>query len=100
MSKLKSFIFKRPDWFKHEGYWRLAQVFRLGPAATFLVFSGFFLVGMLFMIVSKDRDVTFAAGASLGWLAGAIVYVIAAHWLIRLIVWIVEGFQSIDKANQ
>lgn len=42
----------------------------------------------------------FAAGASLGWLAGAIVYVIVANWLIRLIAWIVDGFQSNDKAAE
>lgn len=100
MSKLKSFIFKRPAWFKHEGYWRLAQVFRLGPTATFLLFSGFFFAGFLYMIVNTERDITFVVGASLGWFLGAIAYVVAAHWLLRLIVWIVEGFKSSDKAAQ
>jgi len=86
-----SFIFKRPAWFKHEGYWRLAQVLRLGPAATFLAFS----------VASLGIGVFFARGffeLSLGWLAGSLASFVTVHWLLRLIAWIADGFKSRDKA--
>ncbi|WP_150816570.1 hypothetical protein [Pseudomonas fluorescens] len=95
---LKQFLFKRPDWFKHEGYWRLAQVLRLGPTFTFLAFSVIFFGGWIFMISNGEREGENASVIALAWLAGAVAYIVAMHWLVRLVVWIAEGFKSGSKA--
>lgn len=95
---LKKFLFKRPDWFKHEGYWRLAQVLRLGPASIFLAFSVLFFGGWIFLIFTRSLEGENASLLALAWLAGAVVYVTAMHWLIRLIVWITDGFKETGKS--
>lgn len=94
---LRNFLFKRPDWFKHEGSWRLAQVFKLGPAVFLLMCSAFFIVGVI-MRLQEGRDSTHASLLVIAFFAGAIAYVIAFHWLTRLIVWITEGFKQGGKS--
>ena len=96
---LKSFLFKRPDWFRHEGYWRLAQVLRLGPTFAFLAFSGLFFCGWIFLIFSGELAGENASILALAWFAGAVAYIIALHWLIRLIVWITDGFKESRKQS-
>ena len=95
---LKRFLFRRPDWFKHEGYWRLAQVLRLGPAFIFLTFSVIFFGGWIFLILTRDLAGENASLLALAWFTGAVVYVTAMHWLIRLIVWITDGFKETGKS--
>ncbi|WP_223508750.1 hypothetical protein [Pseudomonas sp. BF-RE-29] len=90
---LKDFLFKRPDWFKHEGYWRLAQVFRLGPALLLLVGT---VISLVF-IFDGGFKAPYVVGNllnSAGWFASAVVCLVVAHWLIRLIAWIIDGFKS------
>lgn len=91
---LKNFLFTRPDWFRHEGYWRLAQVLRLGPTFTFLAISALFFAVSFYKAGIGDDDLTDAFGFAVAWLAGAVVYVVAMHWLVRLIVWVKEGFKE------
>ena len=91
---LRNFLFRRPDWFRHEGYWRLAQVLRLGPAFIFLAISVLGFTLSFYMAGVGDEDSNTAFGITAAWLAGAIAYVIAMHWLLRLIVWITEGFKE------
>ena len=99
MLKLKRFISKRPDWFKRERGWRLAQVLRLGPTVVFLVFAGFGAgKTALSVLMGLFEEVPTAAGVTLVWTVGAAAYVIAMHWLLRWVVWIVDGFKSGDKA--
>jgi hypothetical protein len=89
---LNSFLFKRPDWFKHEGYWRLAQVFRLAPTA-FLLVSG--IVSFGFGVYIPDG--VYILRLSLVLLVGGIVYLVLVHWLLRLLAWIVDGFRNGSK---
>lgn len=69
---LKSFLFRRPDWFRHEGCWRLAQVLRLGPAFTFLAFSVIFFVAWISILISGGRAGENASVIALAWFAGAV----------------------------
>lgn len=91
---LKDFLFKRPDWFKHEGYWRLAQVLRLGPTFIFLAISLVCFGAWIFLIVIGELEGENASVMALAWLTGAVAYVGAIHWLVRLAVWINEGFKG------
>jgi membrane protein YdbS with pleckstrin-like domain len=91
---LKNFLFKRPDWFKHEGYWRLAQVFRLGLAAMFLVFA---VVSLGAGVVAYRSSGFFELGFV--WAVTAVCSVVAVHWLLRLIVWVIEGFRGEVKGG-
>jgi membrane protein YdbS with pleckstrin-like domain len=92
---LRNFLFKRPDWFKHEGYWRLAQVFRIGPATAFLLYGLICLVYTLFVPLSGygfgDQVAVVAV-----WLGVSVVSLVSIHFLVRLIVWIREGFKEGD----
>ncbi|MFP3678861.1 hypothetical protein SB725_17320 [Pseudomonas sp. SIMBA_041] len=90
---LKSFLFKRPDWFKREGYWRLAQVLRLGLTFAFLATSVFFLSISVYVAVTRRPNLDDAIGFTVAWFVGAVAYVIIVHWVIRLIVWIADGFK-------
>lgn len=93
----KHFLFKRPDWFKHEGYWRLAQVFRLGPAIIFVAISAFALAASFIKAgIGEDNSIEIF-GIAVAWFAGAVAYIVAIHWLIRLIVWIIDGFKESRK---
>ncbi|WP_154859858.1 hypothetical protein [Pseudomonas fluorescens] len=95
---LNKFLFKRPDWFKYEGYWRLAQVLRLGPAVFFLVFGGFYLFGVIVVFV-EGNDPSVAIALALAWFAGAVAYVVAVYWLLRLVVWIADGFKDSGRSR-
>lgn len=95
---LSSFLFKRPQWFNHEGYWRLAQVLRLGPTFTLLAISALFFAVSFYGASIGDEDATDTFGLTVAWFIGAIVYVVAMHWLIRLIVWITDGFKEAGKS--
>ncbi|WP_223592408.1 hypothetical protein [Pseudomonas sp. A-R-19] len=90
---LIDFLFKRPGWFKHEGYWRLAQVLRLGPALLLLIGAVISLV-FIFDGGFKAPYIGLSLLNSVGWFASAVVCLVVAHWLIRLIVWIIDGFKS------
>lgn len=90
----KSFLFKRPDWFKHEGYWRLAQVFRIGLSFFVLAIGIFALgAGVLLLMQGKIHGLEVML-IGLVYFAGAVACVIVLHWLIRLIVWITDGFKE------
>ncbi|WP_449103568.1 hypothetical protein [Pseudomonas veronii] len=95
---LRNFLFKRPDWFKHEGYWRLTQVLKLGPTFAFLAVSAFCLAASFYEAGSGGKSAIAAFGFAVAWFVGAVAYVIAMHWLIRLIFWITEGFKDGSKA--
>jgi hypothetical protein len=92
---LRNFLFKRPDWFKHEGYWRLAQVFRIGPATAFLVF-GVVCLAYVFFIPHRSFDFREQVAIGVVWLGASVVSLVSIHFLIRLIVWITEGFKERD----
>lgn len=85
---LNEFLFKRPEWFKHEGYWRLAQVFRIGP----VVFGMVMAIAAAFLAIFEFGWDYFRYVYV--WVGGSIAYIISSHLLMRLIVWIVEGFKS------
>jgi hypothetical protein len=91
---LKNFLFNRPKWFTHEGYWRLAQVIRLGPFYGLLVTSGVLFIAAIFQENNFDTLLggAFAAG-------GAVVLLGSAHLLLKLIVWIADGFQATRKTS-
>ena len=93
---MKNFLFKRPDWFKHEGYWRLAQIFRIGPSAFCFILG---VVAFFYMFVMACRA---CQGDQFGyvmlWFGASAGFFVVAHFLIRLIVWIIEGFKDSGKA--
>jgi hypothetical protein len=89
---LKNFLFKRPEWFKHEGYWRLAQVFRIGPSAFCFILGILAFFYTFIMACSSCRRDQF--GYVMMWFAASISLLVAFHFLIRLIVWIIEGFKG------
>jgi hypothetical protein len=97
MSKLEIFLSTRPGWFKREWCWRQAQVLRLGPPVAFLVFAEFG-VGKtaLSVLMGSFEEIPAAAGIALAWTVGAVVYVSAIHWLLRLVVWIVDRYEDAD----
>lgn len=99
---MRNFFFKRPDWFpsglRSEGYWRLAQVFRIGPAALCLIIALIVFVVVLTMGY-RDSDFSDQLGLAALWLIAAITSFVLAHFLIRLIVWIIEGFNGSGKAS-
>jgi len=86
---LKSFLFKRPSWFRHEGYWRLAQVFRLAPS-IFLFSCGVICLGVGVYI----PDGIYILRLSGALIAAAIGFLVLVHLFLRLIVWIVDGFKA------
>lgn len=94
---LKSFLFKKPSWFKHEGYWRLAQVLRLGPTFIFITFGVLFIAGSAYLAIAGRSPENSGLAFAMGWFAGAVAYFAAMHWLIRLAVWITEGFNGHAK---
>lgn len=94
---LRNFLFNRPDWFKHEGYWRLTQVLRLGPTFVLLAISALCLALSFYKSGSGREDGLEVFGFAVAWLAGAVVYVVAMHWLVRLVIWITEGFKQGGK---
>lgn len=91
-SAVKSFLFKRPLWFTHEGYWRLAQVLRLGPFCWLLICAAAMLGASIYY---QDNETT---GIGLGFLVGAIAALTTTHLLLRLIVWIIAGFTAGKKS--
>lgn len=91
---LMNFLFKRPDWFKHEGYWRLTQVLRLGPTLTFIIFSLLFLAVAIFLAVEGRNKENSGFAFAMWWFLGAVAYIVAMHWLVRLTVWVTDGFKD------
>ena len=89
---MKDFLFRRPDWFKHEGYWRLAQVFRIGPTVFGLVMT----VLMAYLAIFEFQSWRYFQYVY-AWVGGTIAYLVSIHFLIRMIVWIVDGFKSSGK---
>ncbi|WP_124182820.1 hypothetical protein [Pseudomonas aeruginosa] len=88
MEWLKSFLFKRPEWFSHEGYWRVSQIFRIGvPALLFCL-----AVLMLFSPSESER----MFGPFL-FSCAAVVSIVIIHFALQLIVWVVEGFIDGDS---
>ncbi|PBJ21662.1 hypothetical protein BSF44_35250 [Pseudomonas sp. ACN8] len=84
---LKSFLFNRPDWFKHEGYWRLVQVLRIGiPAAGVLLGVGLALL---------DHKVQ----SGIGMIISSVAVLFGIHLAMYLIVWIIEGFKGGEKSS-
>ena len=94
---LKNFFFKRPNWFRHEGYWRLAQVLRVGPSIFFLLIALLCLAVIPF-IADDARDVRDRLEISLGFFAASVASFVIAHWLIRLVAWIADGFKEAGKS--
>ena len=77
----------------------MAQVLRLGPAVVFLVFAGFGAgKTALSVLMGLFEEIPTAVGVTLAWTVGALAYVIAIHWLLRWVVWIVDGFKDSDTA--
>lgn len=74
------FLLARPQWFPHEGFWRLFQVFRLGSAAVFIAFSA------MAFIFGGDLAPAFAA-AGIACLIGPIL-------VLRLLMWVIRGFKQ------
>jgi divalent metal cation (Fe/Co/Zn/Cd) transporter len=91
---LKSFLFKRPNWFKHEGYWRLAQVLRLGPTFIFITFGVLFIAGSAYLAIVGENPENSGLVFVTGWFTGAATYLVVIHWLIRVAVWVTEGFKG------
>lgn len=73
------FLLARPQWFPHEGFWRLIQVFRLGSAAVFFAFS------VMAFIFGGDLAPVFGIAA----IACLIVPILA----LRLLMWVIQGFK-------
>lgn len=73
------FLLTRPEWFPHEGFWRLIQVFRLSSAAVFIAFSA------MAFIYGGDLAPAFAA-AAIACLIGPIL-------ALRLLMWVIRGFK-------
>lgn len=84
---IKKILLQRPAWFRHEGYWRIAQVVRLGPSAALALFGLVVLVAGL-LDSGKDHSYEVAINS----LIGAVVIFITIHLVLRLIVWIIDGF--------
>jgi len=77
----------------------MAQVLRLGPAVVFLVFAGFGAgKTALSVLMGLFEEIPTAAGVTLAWTVGAVAYVFAIHWLLWLVVWIVDGFKDGNTA--
>ncbi len=74
-----SFLFVKPQWFPHEGFWRLIQVFRLGSASVFIAFSA------MAFIFGGDLAPAFAA-AAIACLIGPIL-------VLRILMWVIRGFK-------
>ena len=89
---IKRFLFKRPTWFTHEGYWRLAQVVRLGPFVCLMLYA---VVALIASLIYRGSS---AALFSLNAFGGGLALLVATHLLLRLIVWIVEGFHAAKKS--
>lgn len=73
------FLLTRPEWFPHEGFWRLIQVFRLSSAAVFIAFSA------MAFVYGGDLAPAFAA-AAIACLIGPIL-------ALRLLMWVIRGFK-------
>lgn len=84
---VKKILFQRPAWFRHEGYWRIAQVVRLGPSAALGLFG---LLGLVVGLLRADDDYSYEI--SINCFIGAIATFVTIHLMLRLIVWIIDGF--------
>ena len=73
------FLLMRPQWFPHEGFWQLIQVFRLGTAAVFIAFSA------MAFIFGGELAPAFAAD-EVACLVGPIL-------ALRLLMWVIRGFK-------
>lgn len=91
---IKTFLFRRPAWFTHEGYWRLAQVLRLGPSGALLLLSLAACAVGLFL-----KDSTDSLYIGLGYFAGAVAALVGMHLILRLAVWIIDGFNTPKKSS-
>lgn len=69
---------------------------RVGSAVFCLLVSAVLLC--LGMISGSNASVFL--GLSILWLVGAVASIVVVHWLVRLVVWIVEGFKSGGKAAE
>ena len=84
---VKKILFQRPAWFRHEGYWRIAQVVRLGPSVALALFG---LLGLVVGLLDSDKDYSYEV--AINSLIGAVVIFVTTHLMLRLIVWIIDGF--------
>lgn len=84
---VKKILFQRPAWFRHEGYWRIAQVLRLGPSVALALFG---LLGLVVGLLDSDKDYSYEV--AINSLIGAVVIFVTTHLMLRLIVWIIDGF--------
>lgn len=87
---LKKILFQRPTWFRHEGFWRIAQVMRLGPPAALSLF-GILVLGA--GLVDWNERGSEALDMALGSFVGAIAIFVLVHLALRLIAWIIDGFR-------
>lgn len=83
MVRLKEFLFQRPDWFPHEGYWRLSQVLRIGVPSILL----FLAVIFLFSPSDSERVI-----GPIVFTCAAVISVVAIHLALRVGVWVMHGF--------
>lgn len=86
---MKKFLLNRPAWFRHEGYWRIAQVFRLGPAGL-LIAAG--IAGEIAGVYIREGNDIFVVSA--GYICGGVGLFAGVHLLLRLACWIADGFQA------
>jgi hypothetical protein len=84
---LKEFLFRRPSWFQHEGFWRLAQVARLGiPCGVALLYA------FVFFVYGLNKPIYFVGVVAA--IAAGFVLLLIIHGLLRIAVWIADGFKK------
>ncbi|WJD69018.1 hypothetical protein QQ994_20695 [Pseudomonas asiatica] len=78
-------------WFRHEGYWRLTQAFRLGLPIPLLLLG----LGGISLGIADKSSISLKVGA--GYLSGGAGVFLAIHALLRLSAWIIDGFKAANK---
>lgn len=89
---MKEFLFIRPTWFRHEGWWRLVQVVRLGPPFALLVLG----VGIIGLHLLGSNDYEWLTEVAICFIGAPVVLTIA-HVALKLICWIFDGFLAEKK---
>lgn len=87
-------LFNKPHWFKHEGYWRLAQVLRLGTGGILTVIGAFALIASLSTHNTKEPILI-----GLTFLICAPISLILIDLILRLMHWLVDGFTVAKKSG-
>jgi hypothetical protein len=64
-----------------------------------LAFSAYCLAVSFYLAGTGDEASLRVFAIAAAFFAGAAAYVIAIHWLIRLVVWITDGFKESGKPS-